>query len=179
MIKFEKTKINGLLIGNISAFKDQRGTFKRIFSKDIFSSKLKIDIKQANICENPLKGTFRGLHFQTGLRKEDKVIHILNGKTFHIILDMRKKSKTFKKVFTYTLSKGSHNFLVIPKDCAHGYLTLKKNSVILYFVSNYYSSTKSKGVSIYDPVLKSILKKINKKIKKISDNDKSWPKIKF
>jgi dTDP-4-dehydrorhamnose 3,5-epimerase len=63
----------------------------------------------------------------------------------------------------------------VPKGCAHGYLTLESNTVVLYYVSNYYDKKQSKGIRYDDPIL-NIKWPIKPKI--ISSQDKSWPLLK-
>lgn len=176
-MKFKKTSLENLYIGKFEGFEDRRGVFKRIYCVNIFKKKFNFNFRQANLCFNPKKGTFRGLHFQINKYKEDKIIQIVKGETFHIILDIRKKSKTFKKFFTFKLSEKNDDFLIIPKGCAHGYLTLRQNSTIIYFTTNFYNKKFSRGVNINDPLLKDL--KLPDKIKVISKQDKQWPKIKF
>ena len=153
MIEFEKTKVNGLFIGKISAFKDKRGTFKRIFSKDIFSSKLKINIKQANICENPLKGTFRGLHFQIK-KPQAKFISVAYGKVFDVVIDLRKKSKTFGKKFEIILDSKKNTSLYIPEGFAHGFKSLENDSIMIYACSNKRYPKLERGIIWNDKNLK-------------------------
>ena len=75
-MKFKKTLIKDLFIGKQEGFKDNRGTFIRMYCVDIFKKKFNFNFKQANMCTNPKKGTFRGLHYQVGKYKEDKIIQI-------------------------------------------------------------------------------------------------------
>ena len=176
-MKFKKTLIKDLFIGKQEGFKDNRGVFTRMYCVDIFKKKFNFNFKQANMCSNPKKGTFRGLHYQVGKYKEDKIIQILKGKTFHIIVDIRKKSKTYKSFFTHYLNEKKNDFLIIPKGCAHGYLTLKQNSTIVYFTTNFYNKESSRGINIQDPLLINL--KLPLKIKIISAQDNLWQKIKF
>jgi dTDP-4-dehydrorhamnose 3,5-epimerase len=169
---FKKTKIANLYIGTLQGFKDDRGIFTRIYCHKIFKKKFNYNFKQANICVNPKKGTFRGLHYQIGKYSEEKVVQLIKGKTQHIIIDKDKKSKTYKKIFTYFLTENKREFLVIPKSCAHGYLTLKKNTSIIYFTTNFFNKDKSRGINIKDSIFQKI--KLPTKILKISDQDKKW-----
>ena len=73
--------------------------------------------------------------------------------------------------------KKKNNFLVIPKGCAHGYLTLKQNSTIVYFTTNFYNKDSSRGINIQDPLLKKL--KLPIKIRIISNQDSLWKKIRF
>ena len=72
---------------------------------------------------------------------------------------MRKNSKTYLQCDKVILSDRKKNAVFVPKNCAHGYITLKNNSNLLYIIDNYF----------------------NRKTKRISYNDKNlkikWPKF--
>ena len=76
--------------------KDVRGVFKRSFCKRVLK-KYNFDVKQGNISENIKKFTLRGFHYQKLPSKESKIITCVSGKIYNIVLDLRKKSKTYKK----------------------------------------------------------------------------------
>ena len=60
------------------------------------------------------------------------------GSIFDLILDVRKNSKTYGKLFSIELNERNKWSIVIPPGVAHGYQTLKKNSLVYYFTSSYY-----------------------------------------
>ena len=62
-------------------------------------------------------------------------------------------------------------FCYIPKKFATAFLTLKKNSLILYYMSNEYISSQSKGIRWNDPIIK---EKWPYRPKIISERDKSF-----
>jgi dTDP-4-dehydrorhamnose 3,5-epimerase len=87
---------------------------------------------------NIKKYTFRGFHAQTHPFTETKVVRVIHGKIIDMILDLRKYSKTYKKIIKIELNEGK-NLLVVARGCAHGYFTLKKNTRLSYLHDNYYS----------------------------------------
>ena len=112
------------------------------------------------------KNVFRGLHFQHK-KQQAKIVVIGSGKIIDYCLDLRKKSPNYLKVFEFKLKK--NNILYIPKGFAHGYLSLSKNTQIIYFLSNYYSKKSECGISYNDNRIKINLEKkviISKKDKK-------------
>ena len=112
------------------------------------------------------KDVFRGLHFQFK-KQQAKIVVIGSGKIIDYCLDLRKKSPNYLKVFKFKLKK--NNILYIPKGFAHGYLSLSKNTQIIYFLSNYYSKKSECGISYNDNRIKINLEKkviISKKDKK-------------
>ena len=102
----EKTLINGVYKIKYKQLKDNRGYFQRLFCSKLFK-KLKLPTKIVNI-NNSLskkKGTVRGLHYQINPFQEDKIIKCIKGSVDNYILDLRKKSKTYKKLVRINLSE--------------------------------------------------------------------------
>ena len=88
-----------LAIKNIKVNKDNRGFFFESFRNKSFS---KNKFVQDNISYSK-KGVIRGMHFQFKY-PQTKLITIINGRIFDIVIDLRKKSKTFLNVFTFDLN---------------------------------------------------------------------------
>ncbi len=175
-MKFNKTGIKNVYKIKRYIYSDERGDFSRIFCKKIFSKYSKKNLSvQTNICINKKKFTFRGFHFQEKPYHEDKIISCINGEALDFVVDFRKKSKTYLKVLKFKISKKNGISIFVPRGCAHGYLTLTNNCIIVYNVSNFYNNKKSKGIRFNDPAL-NINWKIKPKI--ISEQDMSWPLLK-
>jgi len=121
----------GLKIKN-SVFVDHRGTFA-----PLSLSSLDKDWIQSNISFNPKKNTFRGLHFQIGGYEQSKLIKVITGIIVDFIVDIRKDSPNYLKVYEYVLNPGEE--LYVPRGFAHGFLTIEENTVVQYLVDNIYS----------------------------------------
>jgi dTDP-4-dehydrorhamnose 3,5-epimerase len=145
MFKILKTKFYNVQILISKRFKDKRGFFSEIYQKKEINKILnkKIDFVQINYAFSK-KSVLRGLHFQTGRYAQEKIIRVLKGKIFDVIVDMDPKSKNFGKYFSCILSKKNKKMLFIPKLFAHGYLSLEKNTEIEYITTNYYSKKNEK-----------------------------------
>ena len=146
-----KSKITGCFLFEHSNFEDERGTFAKIFS-DQFAKKYlkKKKIKQINYSITKKKFSIRGLHYQNPFC-EFKLVKCLEGKIFDVVIDLRKKSKTFLKTQTFVLESTKPQILLIPENCAHGFQTLESNCKILYLHSNSYYPNFSKGFHYKDP----------------------------
>jgi dTDP-4-dehydrorhamnose 3,5-epimerase len=99
------------------------------------------------------KGTWRGFHFQVHPFQETKLIRCVQGRIFDYVLDLRKESSTFLKIFNIELSKENQKMLFIPKGFAHGFLTLEDNSELIYLHDEYYKSEFEKGIRYNDPLI--------------------------
>lgn len=121
------------------SFSDFRGNFSEIINlSEKQLQKLKFICKQINLV-NSKKYVFRGFHYQIK-KPQTKIIYCLKGKIIDVVVDIRKKSKTYMKFFEVELSDKDNSFLYIPKGFAHGYYTLEQNSQVIYLCNNFFSS---------------------------------------
>lgn len=150
-MNFVKTKINGLYLIEPNLIKDKRGAFRRVFcQKELKSKKINFNIKQTNISENKHKFTLRGFHYQIGKDSEDKIISCISGKIYNVVLDLRKKSKTYTKWISFNLSSQNKLSLLVPKGCANAWLSLKDNTSLLYMHSQFYNPNNEKRIRYND-----------------------------
>ena len=151
-MKFINTDISGAYIICQEPFSDNRGYFTRVFcEKEFLEIGINMKFVQSNLCYNSKKGTLRGLHLQTGSDAEDKLVMCTRGKVYDVCVDVRKTSLTFGKHIAIELSEENGNMILIPKGCAHGYLTLEDNCQLLYMMSEYYIPGKKAGYRYDDP----------------------------
>ena len=170
-MKFIKTKIKNLYIINPEPYIDRRGSFRRNFCKKEFQQeKINFNIKQTNISQNKFKYTLRGFHFQKGKYAEDKIITCIKGEIYNIVLDMRKNSLTYLKWKYFVLNDKNRISIIVPKGCANAYLTLKDDTQIFYYHSQFYNKNSEEKVRYNDPFFNF---KWPKKPKKISEVDKN------
>lgn len=154
-MKFVKLGISGCFKVKLNPHKDKRGYFLRSYCKNEFKKK-KINDKwvQSNLCFNKKKHTLRGLHYQSNRFQEDKFVTCIRGSIIDYVLDLRKKSKTYMKLLKIKLSDKNFESIYVPKGCAHGYLTLENNTLLSYYVTNFYSKKYEKLFSFFDQRLK-------------------------
>tara|TARA_B100000989_G_scaffold177384_1_gene133195 strand:- start:158 stop:685 length:528 start_codon:yes stop_codon:yes gene_type:complete len=149
-LKLIKTKINGVYIVNNKPFRDKRGAFTRLFCEKEISKKISFKVKQSNLSFNKTKYTLRGFHYQVGKYSEIKIIKCLKGKIYDIVVDLRKKSLTYKKFICIKLDDKNDKSILLPKGCANAFLTLKDNTLIIYYTNNYYKKNSERGIKYND-----------------------------
>jgi len=172
-MNFVKANIAGVHLISLDEKKDNRGFFGRVFCRETFSEKgIAIDIAQINTSLSIKKGTIRGLHYQFGQFSETKIIRCINGSLYDVVLDLRPDSPTYRRWFGAELSANNRTMMYVPKGCAHGFVTLKENTEIFYFVDNVYSPLFERGIRYDDPAFN-----INWPIRpnEISKKDEEWP----
>lgn len=152
---------------------DSRGYFFRTFDRnELIASGIEIgELVQINQSFSKAKNTFRGFHYQTPPFAEEKIVTCLEGEIIDFIVDIRKGSKTFLKVESIGLSETNFKSVLVPKGCAHGFITLRENTRLLYFHTAPYSPSYEAGVSVYDPRLDIKMPDIHE----ISERDKNHP----
>lgn len=172
-MKFIKTKIKGVYIITPEPREDSRGYFARIFAREeLKRAGVSFSIVHINRSLSKDKGVIRGIHYQRYPKEEDKIIQCLRGKIFDVAIDIRKNSKTYGQWVSQILDTESKKMFLIPKGCAHGFQTLEENTIVEYFVTEYYAPEFEKGIRYNDPNFN-----INWPIKKatLSEKDKNWP----
>jgi len=162
-VKKINTSFKGLFLIKTKIFHDKRGFFKEVFLKKIIKKSLVF-----GCLSKSKKNVLRGLHLQLK-RSQGKFITVVKGKIFDVALDLRKKSKTYGKVFKIVLSEKDNKSVFIPEGFAHGFLGLSNENIIYYLCTNYRSKDNEIGILWNDKNLK-----INWPIKKpiLSPKDK-------
>jgi dTDP-4-dehydrorhamnose 3,5-epimerase len=149
----KSTKFHRLFIIEKRPFADKRGFLFRDFCNKELKI-IKFCIKQVNISFNKKKYTLRGFHYQQKPFEENKIISCVAGEILNVCIDLRKKSKTYLKIFKKKLSDKDCQSLHVPAGFANAYLTLKPNTKILYYMSNYYNPKLARGIRFDDPFFK-------------------------
>ena len=107
-MKLVKTKIKDLVLIKTNIYRDKRGFFKEIEKKNLLKKNFIFDCFSFS-----KKNTLRGLHLQTK-NSQAKIITVVQGKILDVVVDLRKKSKTFGKHFAIEISQNSNFSLFIP-----------------------------------------------------------------
>ena len=168
-MKIISTKFSGLKVIQSKSYKDNRGLFKEDYKKKFFKNKNFI----FGCTSSSKKNVVRGLHLQTKYSQE-KYVSVLKGAILDVVVDLRKKSKTYGKHFKTILSDKNAKSLFIPAGFAHGFLSLKEENIIYYTCTNYRSARHEVGILWNDKDLK-----IKWPIKKPILSDKDKKNLKF
>ena len=141
-----ETGIKDLFIIEPQIFEDSRGFFLESYNYNDFKE---IGIDNIFVQDNhskSLKGVLRGLHFQKGEYSQAKLVRVLRGAVLDIAIDLRKNSETFGKYFVVELSEKNKKMFFIPRDFAHGFLTLEDNTEFFYKCDNFYNPQSEAGI---------------------------------
>ncbi len=135
-------------------FGDARGYFAETYARGSFHALgIAQDWVQDNQSFSAEKGVLRGLHFQVSPFAQDKLIRVLRGSIFDVVVDIRKGSATFGRWDSSTVSAAAFNQLLVPKGFAHGFVTLEPETEVFYKVSAPYSAACDRSIFYADPAI--------------------------
>lgn len=120
---------------------DDRGWFTETWSARDWADAGLPEIKwlQDNEAFSAAPGTLRGLHFQAPPYAQAKLVRCVRGEIFDAIVDIRKGSPTFGKSLGVNLTAKGGEQLFVPEGFAHGYQTLRTDTLVAYKVSAPYA----------------------------------------
>lgn len=151
-MKFEKTKLEGVVIITPDVFGDHRGFFMESWSEHkMEEAGLHYDFVQDNHSMSSVKGTLRGIHFQKGDKAQAKLVRCVKGAVLDVAVDLRHESPTYKQWVAVELSAENKKQLMIPRGFGHGFVTLTDEVEFLYKADNYYAPEADGGIRWNDP----------------------------
>jgi len=146
---FTETDFPGVLIFEPKVFNDDRGYFFESYNENTFSAGgVAMKFVQDNQARSSY-GVIRGLHFQLAPYAQTKLIRTLSGSILDVVVDLRKGSPMYGKVFTIELSAENKKQLLVPKGFAHGYSVLTETAEVLYKCDAFYHK-ESEGGLLYN-----------------------------
>lgn len=170
-MKINLNNFEGLNIVKINQFRDSRGILKKFYNKQNLNMGFNIFEAYTTISK---RGSVRGLHGQYGKYSQAKLIYCLKGKIMYVGIDLRKKSKTYKKIFKKIINSDDNEVIIIPKGFAHGIITLKNQTIVININSSQYNSKWEFGINF-----NSLSIKLPKIKLKITNKDKKLPSLTY
>ncbi len=153
-MKIEQTPLQGCYIIHDTVFEDSRGYFFESFNAKKFETLTGIAIPFVQDNQSAsTKGVLRGLHMQTGVHAQAKLVRVLEGSVLDVAVDLRKNSTTFGKSFSIELTGDNHKQFYIPRGFAHGFIVLSDIAVFFYKCDNLYNKESELGIMYNDPEL--------------------------
>ena len=120
-------------------FEDDRGRFIKLFHHDFFIEHQLNTVYQEQYYSVSSQRVLRGLHFQTPPQAHIKLVSCITGSILDVVVDLRKNSSAYKKVFSLELSSRKGNMLYVPEGLAHGFYVLSSTCIFLSMNSKKYS----------------------------------------
>jgi dTDP-4-dehydrorhamnose 3,5-epimerase len=135
-------------------FGDERGFFSETWNRQaLCEAGITHEFVQDNHSLSRLRGTVRGLHFQTPPYAQAKLVRVVRGVIFDVAVDLRHDSSTCGQWVAAELSDENWQQLYIPAGFAHGFCTLTADAEVCYKTSAPYAPAHDAGIHWQDPVL--------------------------
>jgi dTDP-4-dehydrorhamnose 3,5-epimerase len=151
MMNIETTPLAGLLIIQPKVFSDNRGFFYETYQQHHYTELGLPAFVQDNISRSS-ENVLRGLHYQYP-HAQGKLVTVIKGTIFDVVVDIRQSSPTFGQWFSITLSDENHQQLYIPPGFAHGFCVLSPSADFCYKCTDFYHPENEHGILWNDPAL--------------------------
>lgn len=146
-----ETNLKGLVILKPKVFEDERGYFYESYNQKLFANAgLNLNFVQDNQSLSH-SGVLRGMHFQNPPYAQGKLVRVITGAVYDVVIDIRKNSDTYGKWFGVELTQENKWMMYIPEGFAHGFLTLKDNTIFSYKCTNFYNKVSEDSILWNDP----------------------------
>lgn len=146
-------QIEGLYLIQPTVFGDNRGYFMETYNHNEFKE-LGLDMVfvQDNQSKST-KGVLRGMHYQKE-HTQGKLVRVISGKVYDVVVDIRKDSKTYGQWYGATLSAEEKNMMYVPEGFAHGFYVLSDTAEFLYKCTDFYDPSSEAGIMWNDPTIR-------------------------
>jgi dTDP-4-dehydrorhamnose 3,5-epimerase len=162
--RFRDLDLPEVVLIDPKVFPDERGFFLETYKHSEFSSN---GIQERFVQENhshSLRRTLRGLHYQKNPKAQSKIVRVVAGAIFDVVVDIRKGSPRYGRWIGVNLSAENKQMLYIPAGFAHGACVMSEEAE--------YAPECEAGVIWNDPAI-GIEWPENKPI--LSPRDQRWP----
>ena len=151
-MKLLEELIPGVFLLETPVHSDCRGFFKETYnSRKACASGIGVNFVQDNHSRSA-RGVLRGIHYQEP-NAQGKLVQVINGAILDVVVDIREGSPYFGQWVSRELSEASGKSIWVPPGFAHGFLTLKGPTDVIYKVTNYWSAEAEHTIRWNDPEL--------------------------
>ncbi|MGI9179344.1 MAG: dTDP-4-dehydrorhamnose 3,5-epimerase [Longimicrobiaceae bacterium] len=151
-MKVIETRLSGVLIVEPRVFADERGHFVETWREDRYAG---LGIGASFVQDNVSFSRYsvlRGLHYQHP-HPQGKLITVLQGSVFDVVVDIRMGSATFGQWLGAELSDENRRQMFIPEGFAHGFLVTSETAVFHYKCTDLYRPESEGSIRWDDPSL--------------------------
>jgi dTDP-4-dehydrorhamnose 3,5-epimerase len=133
-------------------YDDARGAFFESWNeRDFAAAGIAARFVQENVSHSRAY-VLRGLHYQIP-RTQGKLVRVLAGEIFDVVVDLRRSSPAFGKSCSVLLDATRARSLWVPPGFAHGFLALADETRVQYQVTDFWSREAERTLQWDDPAL--------------------------
>jgi dTDP-4-dehydrorhamnose 3,5-epimerase len=153
-MRVERLAIADVILVTPARFGDSRGLFSETYNERRFSEAgIGAGFVQDNHSLSAQRGVVRGLHCQIAPRAQGKLVRVVKGAIWDVVVDIRHGSPSFGQYVGAELSAENWAQLWVPAGFLHGFCTLVPETEVIYKVNAEYDPAAERGVAWDDPDL--------------------------
>jgi len=153
-MKATETHLKGCYILEPRKFEDERGYFFESFNEKTFDELTGTTTRFVQDNQSfSTRGVIRGLHAQSGIHAQAKLVRVLKGEVLDVAVDARPESATFGQHIAVRLSEANNRQLFVPRGFLHGFSVLSEEAVFFYKCDNFYNKDSEQGIIYNSPDL--------------------------
>ena len=152
-MKVIETEIVGPKILEVDVHRDARGYFAETYNAGRYAA---AGIDAVFVQDNESlsqKGVLRGLHWQAAPWTQAKLVRVIRGAVWDVVVDIRKGSATYGRYVAVELTEENGRQFFVPRGFAHGFIVLKDDTLFSYKCDNLYHPESERGIKFDDPAL--------------------------
>lgn len=172
---FQSLSLPEVMVASPEVYEDERGQLLESYDKAVFEEAGITEEFVLDFYSRSQSNVIRGLHVQVEPGAQAKLVHVISGQIFDVVVDIRQNSDTFGEYVTRTMSGREKEILYVPTGFAHGYLVQEDETIVHYKGSYRYSPEHIKGLAWNDPHLNIDWPLTGGPI--LSEQDKEWPTL--
>ena len=163
-MELTETTLPGCYLVRCDVMEDERGRFVKTYHDGKFAELgLRTDWREEYYSVSA-SGVLRGMHFQIPPADHAKLACCVAGEVLDVVVDLRLGSPTFGQCASFLLPADGAESVYVPSGVAHGFVSLRDQSVMQYKVTTVHSPEHDAGIlweslpfdwPIHDPVLSS------------------------
>ena len=148
----QPTALPGVLLLQPKLYRDPRGFFRETYhAKKMAEHGITCEFVQDNHSHS-CRDALRGLHYQVQ-HPQAKLISVICGEIFDVVVDIRRGSPTFGHHACFTLSAENQQMAFVPVGFAHGFCVMSDVADVHYKCSDFYVPQDDGGIAWNDPAL--------------------------
>lgn len=178
-MKVMQTALPEVLLLTPQIFADARGFFRESFNQAAFNKAA--GTREVFVQDNhsrSRKGVLRGLHYQLPPHAQGKLVSVVRGAVWDVVVDIRTGSPTLGQWTAHTLTDENYQQLWIPQGFAHGFVALSDTADVLYKTTHYYAPQSDRGIAWNDPDIGIQWPQLGMEFV-LSDKDRKQPAFKY
>lgn len=146
VLEFTATSIPGCFEVQATIRADERGSFvKTMYAPEFDARGLECDFVEEYFSKSHLN-VIRGMHFQFPPHDHAKLVYCPVGAVLDVVVDLRVGSPTFKHSISLELSAENAKMLYVPRGLAHGFQSLRDNTIMFYKVTSIHAPNHDSGI---------------------------------